>query len=120
MRADHVPGQRQTAPRSPLLAGPTVPRQGPDAAGNLARAAADAMVAEAVAIALEAQADAAAEVVSERAAAVLVAAATAAAAAAKARDARAVAAAEAALAQDLARKDSVEAHPTAIVRGVTR
>jgi excisionase family DNA binding protein len=58
--------------------------------------AADAVVAEAVAIALEAQAEAAAEAVVETAASVAVAAATAAAAAVKAREARALAAAEAA------------------------
>jgi excisionase family DNA binding protein len=60
------------------------------------RTAADAVVAEAVAIALEAQAELAAEAVRETAASVAVAAETAAAAAVKARQARAFAAAEAA------------------------
>ena len=117
MRADHGPEQRQVTPVRPL-SGATLSRGDPDAAGaagDVARAAADAMITEAVAIALEAQADAAAEAVTERAAAVVAAAAIAAAAASRARDARAVAAAEAALAQDLARSDSVAAPPRSIL-----
>ena len=78
----------------------TVNRTGQPASTSAARdvdhAAADAVMAEAVAIALETQAEAAAEAVLETAASVAVAAKTAAAAAMKAREARALAAAEAA------------------------
>lgn len=73
-----------------------VEREGAAATRELGRTAADAVVAEAVAIALEAQAEAAAEAVLETAASVAVAAETAASAAVKARRARAFAAAEAA------------------------
>jgi excisionase family DNA binding protein len=80
----------------PLLDHGSMEREDAAASRQIDRAAAEAVVAEAVAIALEAQAEAAAEAVVETAASVAVAAATAAAAAVKAREARALAAAEAA------------------------
>jgi excisionase family DNA binding protein len=94
MPKDWTQDQLPTAPDSPLLNNGLVQR---GARGRVdVRSAADAVVAEAVAIALEAQAEAAAEAVLETAAAVAVAAETAASAAVKARRARAFAAAEAA------------------------
>lgn len=81
---------------SALLDNGTVERGGTGAARNIGLAAADVMVAQAVAGVLDTQAQAAAEAVLETAAAVAVAAERAASAAVKARQARALAASVAA------------------------
>jgi excisionase family DNA binding protein len=80
----------------PLLDRPSGERPGTGATRQVRRAAADAVIAEAVAIALEAQAETAAEAVLETAASVARAAETAASAAVESRRARAFAAAQAA------------------------